>query len=115
MAAAERKLAEPVQHFGEEVTRVFLLEPRASHLARHGEPQWPVFNRKTGSEYDVNDDDKIARYIDDLLSVDGKTPDGSGRALYSQLCLADGIAIRDELFGFFVKAKLSLFSSRSTS
>lgn len=111
MAAFEHKLVEPVEHFSKSVERVFLLEPRALHMARHGEPTQPVYSSKTGASYDVPNEAAIADYIDDLLSVDGRNPvDAGGLALFKLLTLQDGIALRDALLGFFVKARLSLFS-----
>ena len=111
MAATEIKLSEPVEHFGKPIDRVFLLEPRAGHLARYGEPTQPVYSGKTGSGYDIVNDEAVGKYLDDLISVDGRLPaDGGGLAVFKQLALVDGIALRDALLGFFVKAKLSLFS-----
>lgn len=115
MAAFQRDLSEPVEHFGAAVARVYLLEPRANHLARYGEPQQSVYNGKTGSGYAVDNDEAIAKYLDDLLSIDGKTPaDGGGRALFGTLALEDGIALRDALFDFFGRARLKIISARST-
>ena len=116
MAAYEHRLAEPVTYMERPVATVFLMEPRAKQLARFGEPTQSVYSAKTGASYDVNNDDVIAQYLDALLSLDGTAPvDGGGRALFAHLSLQDGIAIRDALLGFFVKAKLSLFSARSTA
>ena len=116
MAAYERKLSEPVELFGKPVSRVYLLEPRARHLARHGEPQMSAYNGKTQTGFSVDNDEAIAKYIDDLLSLDGKTEvDGGGRALYGLLALEDGIALRDALVDFFGKAKLRLISGQSTT
>lgn len=111
MSAYEHQLSDPVEHFGKPVSRVFLLEPRASHLARHGEPTQPVYSSKTGAGYEVQNDDTISKYLDDLLSLDGRNPvDAGGLALFKLLALQDGIALRDALLGFFVKARASLFS-----
>jgi hypothetical protein len=116
MPAFEHVLAEPIEHFNRKIERVFLLEPRAKHLAKFGEPQMSVFNGKTGSSYDVDNDDAVAKYLDELLSTDGRAPaDGGGKTLFAQLSLADGIAVRDALFGFFVAAKMKIISARSTS
>jgi hypothetical protein len=114
-SAIEHKLAEPIEYFSEPIVRVFLLEPRAKHLARFGEPFMPVYSGASGSNYDVVDTDAVNKYVDELLSLDGRKPaDGGGRALFAHLSLSDGIAIRDGLLGFFVKAKLSLISKPST-
>ena len=116
MAALEHKLSDPVELFGKPVEKVYLLEPRARHLSRFGEPQQSVYNAKTGTGYSVDNDESISKYIDDLLSIDGVNPvDGGGRTLYAQLSLEDGIAVRDALLDFFVKVKLRLISARSTA
>jgi hypothetical protein len=116
MATFEHKLANPVEYFNQPVTRVFVLEPRAKHRTRSGEPQMDVYDSKTGSTYLVDNDEAIAKYIDEILSLNGSSPaDGGGRALFSLLSLEDGIAVRDALFGFFAQAKLRLFSGRSTA
>ena len=74
-----------------------------------------VFSAKTGSSYDALDEEAIAKYLDALLSLDGKAPaEGGGRALFAHLSLVDGIALRDALLGFFLKAKVSLISAPST-
>ena len=115
-ATFEHKLSEPVEHFNELIGRIFLMEPRARHLGRYGEPQMAVYTPKTGSSYDIDNEETIGKYLDDLLSLDGREPvDGGGRALFALLSLEDGIVIREALFGFFAKARLRIISARSTS
>ena len=116
MAAYERKLSDPVELFGKPVPRVYLLEPRARHLSRYGEPRMSAYNGKTGTGFSVDNDEAIAKYLDDLLSLDGRNEvEGGGRALYGLLALEDGIALRDALIDFFDKAKLKLISEPSTT
>lgn len=115
MSAFSHKLGEPVEYLGRPRDRVYLLEPRARHLGRLGEPQQSIYNAKTGSAYAVDNDETIGKYLDELLSLDGEQPvDGGGRTLYAVLALEDGIALREALFDFFGRARLKLISARST-
>jgi hypothetical protein len=107
-------LSSPIELFGKPIERVFLREPRASHLQRFGEPRFPVF-QSDGTRYMVDRDDAIARYLDELLSLDGdKSIDVGGGAVLAQLSLGDGIALREALFDFFSQAREALSSRRTT-
>lgn len=103
-------LERSIEWFNKPVHRIFLREPRASHLQRFGEPRMSVFQTDgTGTRYWVERDDVISRYFDELLSLDGESQiDGGGSAILVHLALADGIALREALFDFFYLARVSL-------
>jgi hypothetical protein len=112
--AKKIELSAPVTFFGKQVSTVFMREPRAGHVMRLGEPRFPV--GQSGAVYMAERDDVIAQYVDELLSIDGKTPvDVGGGALVQMLSLDDGIAVRDALFGFFSDARARTLSKRPTS
>jgi len=107
------QLTEPVQHFGKTVTGVYLREPKAGHVMRLGEPRFPV--GQNGAVYMAERDDVVAQYVEELLSIDGKSPvDGGGGALVQMFSLDDAIAIRDALFGFFSDARGRVSSRKPT-
>lgn len=109
------KLQAPVEWFGQTVSEVTLREPKASHLFRHGEPRFPV-HQGDGAFYWCVRDDAVSRYIEDLLSIDGKgSVDGGTGAFIAKLALADGIALSDALFGFFTVARLTQSGTKPTS
>jgi hypothetical protein len=117
MLTQEIHLSASVQWFSKPVKRVFLREPRASHLQRFGEPRMSVFQTDgTGTRYWVERDDVIGRYLDELMSLDGETTmDGGGLAFLTHIGLANGIALREALFDFFYQARVELSSRRTTS
>jgi hypothetical protein len=116
-SAKEIALSKPVENFfGKRVGRVFLREPRASHLQRFGEPRTAVFHPEAGTRYLVDRDDAIGRYLDELLSLDGhESIDVGGASLLTHLTLSDGIALREALFDFFSQAREALSSRQKAS
>ena len=115
MSAKEVVLSKSIEWFGRPVQRVFLCEPRASHLQRFGEPRTAVFHPEAGTRYLVDRDDAINRYFDELLSLDGKTTTDAGAPLLNVLSLTDGIALREALFDFFYQAREAVSSQQRPS
>jgi hypothetical protein len=115
MSAKEIVLSNSIEWFGRPVDRVFLREPRASHLQRFGEPRTAVFHPEAGTRYLVDRDDAISRYFDELLSLDGMAPIDGGGAFLTRLSLYDGLALREALFNFFSQAREALSSQQRPS
>jgi len=108
-------LASSVEWFGQPVSAVYLRPPRSSHLFRFGDPRFLVM-QDGGASYWCDRDDVIARYIEELLSLDGeKTVDGGAGAFVGLLSLQDGIALRDALFDFFTDARLANSKKKLTA
>jgi hypothetical protein len=115
MLAKEVVLSKSIEWFGRPVQRVFLCEPRASHLQRFGEPRTAVFHPEAGTRYLVDRDDAITRYFDELLSLDGKATIDGGASFLNVLSLRDGIALREALFDFFYQAREAVSSQQRPS
>jgi|SRR5277367_1150918 len=114
MADVTIALTEQVEWLQRRVDKVVLRSPRGNHLQRFGEPSFPVFE-KGGASYSIDREEVITRYLDDLLTLDGKTPvDGGGSVFFGQLGLEDALAVREALFSFFTDARRAILSKSLT-
>jgi hypothetical protein len=107
-------LAEPVEWFGKRFDKVILRSPRGDHLHRFGEPSFAVFDRG-GASWSVDKEETIGRYLDELLSLDGKSMvDGGGSPLYRLFCLEDALAVREALSSFFIDGRQAILKKNLT-
>lgn len=94
-----------VTHSGQ-VDRLTVREPRGEELFRYGEP-FSVAKGENGVLMSAENDETIKKYIDAcVVDVD---PIHLG-----QLCLADAIALKEAVLGFFTAARLSNSSKSVT-
>lgn len=100
-------LIDPFVWHDKRVAQITIKEPTAGQAIRIGLPRIIVRNND-GAGYFVEQIDAIRAYLDLLLSVDG------GSAILEVMSLADGMELKEALFGFFTDAEMARSAKKST-
>jgi hypothetical protein len=105
------KLSQPIVGHGSPITEVTVREPTAGQYWANGEPiTWS--SSKEGVYFRVENDAAIKAYVE-LCVVEPKDP-----LLLGQMTLADAMAVKDAVLGFFIQARAPSstgFSNSSSS
>lgn len=102
------KLIQPIRDHAGPVTELVFREPKYADLIRLGEPS--SYARGEGGIIFVAENDSVVRGYLEALLVKPVDP-----ALLDQLSLADGLAAKDIVHGFFGTAREAVSASRLTS
>lgn len=103
----EIPLSEPIAGHSGPIAKVVLREPTLADVMEIGEPQ--VIGRTAdGTLYAVEHVGSIKAYLERCV----QSPDA---LLLGQLCLADALAVKDALIGFFSTARLASLPASPTS
>ena len=108
MTSKTVKLSRPLDAGGKRVSELELKEPGAGLYVRLGDPRIMVFNA-SGSGYWVEQVDVIKAYLEALVVHD------LGSDVINLLPLEDGMALKEELFGFFSAAAGRRAATKSTA
>lgn len=95
------ELEEPVTIHDGALTSITLREPNASAVFEIGEPQ--IASYDSGGGLIVLDRVEALQSYFELLLVDVKPVDAA--AIYGQMSLADGLAVKEAIIGFFAEAR----------
>jgi hypothetical protein len=105
-------LSEPIQWFDKKIESVVLNQPKGRLYMLLGEPRFVVSS--PAGQFWHEKDDVIAKYIAELLTLDGEKKIDGGDAIFSAMSLSDVIAIKDAVLGFFMAAHQGISERRPT-
>ena len=109
MKTAEVTLSEPITTHDGPCSKVVLRSPKYGDVFALGEPQAYAVDPNSGLLFTSNRDDVIRQYVQRCV-IEPKNPD-----LLEQCNLADSLAIREAILGFFEAARAERSTNTPTS